>query len=59
VDAAKQLEDARPWTVYRQGDDGNRFVVQSHLTREEAERLVVVLDARGHKQAYWAESDTA
>jgi hypothetical protein len=43
------------WTVHRQDDNGNRFVVESGLSREEAERLVQVFEARGHKQLYWAE----
>jgi hypothetical protein len=47
----------RTWTVYRQDDNGNRFVVQKHLSREEAERVVEEFEARGHKQLYWAEPD--
>jgi len=46
------------WTVFRQGDDGNRFVVQTGLTREEANRLDAELEARGHKQHYLAVCDT-
>jgi hypothetical protein len=46
------------WTVFRQGDDGNRFVVQTGLTRDEANRLVAELEARGHKQHYWAARET-
>jgi hypothetical protein len=45
------------WTVYRQDDNGNRFVVSTRLTREEAERLVTEFEARGHKQVYWAEPE--
>lgn len=45
------------WTVYRQGDDGNRFVVQAKLTGDAAERLVAEFEATGHKQHYWAELD--
>jgi hypothetical protein len=45
------------WTVYRQDDNGNRFVVEEHVSREEAERLVERFEARGHKQLYWAEPD--
>ena len=43
------------WTVCRQDDNGNRFVVETGLTREDAERLVDVFEKRGHKQVYWAE----
>jgi UDP-N-acetyl-2-amino-2-deoxyglucuronate dehydrogenase len=43
------------WTVYRQDDNGNRFVVEEHVSREEADRLVAAFEVRGHKQVYWAE----
>ena len=43
------------WTVHRQDDNGNRFVVRAGLSREEAERLVAEFEALGHKQLYWAE----
>jgi hypothetical protein len=45
------------WVVRRQDDNGNRFVVRTHLSREEAERLVVEMEAKGHKQVYWAEPE--
>jgi hypothetical protein len=45
------------WSVYRQDDNGNRFVVQTGLSRGEAEQLAQVLEARGHKQVYWAEPE--
>ena len=34
------------WAVHRQDDNGNRFVVQTGLSREEAERLAAELEAR-------------
>jgi len=43
------------WAVHRHDDNGNRFVMQTGLSREEAERLVAEFEARGHKQLYWAE----
>ena len=51
----RRMEGA--WAVHRQDDNGNRFVVQTGLRREEAERLVAVFEARGHKQVYWAEPE--
>jgi len=48
---------ATTWSVHRQDDNGNRFVVQTGLSREEAERLVAIYERRGHKQIYWAEVD--
>jgi hypothetical protein len=41
----------------RQDDNGNRFVVATNLNREEAERMVVEFEARGHKQVYWIEAE--
>jgi hypothetical protein len=43
------------WAVHRQDDHGNTFVVAKGLCREEAERLVVLYEKRGHKQLYWAQ----
>jgi hypothetical protein len=45
------------WVVYRQDDNGNRFVVRRGLDRAEAEQLVAEFEARGHKQTYWAEPE--
>lgn len=45
----------RNWTVYRQDDHGNQFVVATQLSRDDAEQLVANYEARGHKQHYWAE----
>ncbi len=46
------------WMVWRQDDNGNRFVVERHLSREEALALVAELEARGHKQLYCAAAET-
>ncbi|QEL15780.1 hypothetical protein [Limnoglobus roseus] len=43
------------WTVYRIDDTGNVFVVKGELGQDEAEKLVQLYEARGHKQMYWAE----
>jgi hypothetical protein len=50
-------ESKETWTAHRQDDNGNRFVVETGLSREDADRLVAELEARGHKQVYWAEPD--
>ena len=60
MNAPCQIDTSRPerkWTVHRQDDNGNRFVVQAGLRREDAEGLVAILEARGHKQVYWVEAD--
>jgi hypothetical protein len=41
------------WTVYRQDDNGNVFVVQRGLSTAEAQRLAAELESHGHKQLYW------
>jgi hypothetical protein len=43
--------------VYRIDDNANVFLVRSHLSRIDAERLVAEFEARGHKQMYWAERE--
>jgi hypothetical protein len=47
------------WAVLRQEDNGNRFLVREHLSREEAFHLVAALESLGHKQVYWAEAELA
>jgi hypothetical protein len=42
------------WTVYRQDDNGNVYVLEDNVSREEAKRLVEEFEARGHKQTYWS-----
>ena len=44
---------AEDWTVWREDDDGNRFIVKAALAYDEAVALVSTLEARGHKQVYW------
>jgi hypothetical protein len=57
MDESKNAPDrpAPKWRVRRQDDNGNQFVVETGLTREQAEELVAMYEARGHKQLYWAE----
>src|SRR5689334_21399805 len=45
------LAEDRPrgWTVWRQDDNGNRYEVSRHDTRAEADSVVVLMEARGHK----------
>jgi hypothetical protein len=42
------------WAVWRQDDHGNSFLVEANLTKSHAENLQAELEARGHKQTYWA-----
>ncbi|HEY9785996.1 MAG TPA: heavy metal translocating P-type ATPase [Candidatus Obscuribacterales bacterium] len=41
--------------VWRQDDNGNKFVVQTCAGKSEAEELARELTAKGHKQTYWVE----
>jgi hypothetical protein len=45
------------WTVMRQDDHGNHFVVATKLAQQAAEQLVALYEQRGHKQHYWATSE--
>ena len=45
--------DSPQWTVWRQDDNGNRYVVAHHSDRGAADRQAAELEARGHKQIYW------
>jgi hypothetical protein len=46
---------SRKWTVWREDDNGRRFIVRTVLTYDEALALVASLEARVHKQFYWLE----
>jgi hypothetical protein len=48
---------ALPWRVVRQDDNGNRYLVGRHSTREEARQVIARLEAGGHKQLYWIEAE--
>lgn len=43
------------WVVWRQDDNGNRYVVRRCPSKAEA--LAADMEARGHKQTYEVESD--
>ena len=47
----------RTWAVHRQDDNGNRFVVETGLSRERAEALVLEYESHGHKRTYWVERE--
>ncbi|NUT17939.1 MAG: hypothetical protein HOV77_02020 [Hamadaea sp.] len=41
------------WVVWRQDDNGNRYEVARHASREAADAQAAELESRGHKQVYW------
>lgn len=42
------------YSVWRQDDNGNIFLVNDRLTEVDAFRLVREYERKGHKQSYWA-----
>ena len=45
--------------VWRQDDNGNKFLVEKHETREAAQASAQNLTDRGHKQLYWVQEAEA
>lgn len=45
------------WSVWRQDDNGNVFMVKNGLTEIDALRLVREFERKGHKQSYWAKEN--
>lgn len=45
------------WSLWRQDDNGNVFMVSSGHTETEALRLVREFEEKGHKQIYWAKEN--
>ncbi len=43
------------WSVWRQDDNGNKFIVGDNLSEEKAAKLAQELEATGRKQTYWTE----
>jgi hypothetical protein len=52
-DAEANASTERCWEVWRQGDDGNPFLVKDELSMEEPDGLVTLYESRGNKQVYW------
>ena len=46
---------SEPWALYRQDDNGHRFLVAILPAKEDAEAAADVFEARGHKQLYTCE----
>ncbi len=41
------------WSVWRQDDNGNEFMIETGLTEESANNMARDMEATGHKQTYW------
>jgi hypothetical protein len=57
--AAVPATDFPSWSVWRQDDNGNAFLMQANLTMCEATALVERYERQGHKQCYWARDERA
>ncbi|NJC87608.1 MAG: SPOR domain-containing protein [Desulfuromonas sp.] len=42
-----------PFELWRQDDNGHRFLVGRHPTLDDAERQLAELTRAHHKQSYW------
>jgi hypothetical protein len=51
-DAADDQAKDNGYEVHRVDDNGNEFIVATGLSREEAERIADMYEARAHKQMY-------
>ncbi len=45
------------WSVWRQDDNGNVFLVKNGLREIDAVKLVREFEKEGHKQTYWAKEN--
>jgi len=48
-------ETTPEWSVWREDDNGNVFLIQSQLNQADALRLAEEFERKGHKQRYWVE----
>jgi hypothetical protein len=54
-DEKDRLHNPRPWALWRQDDNGNKFLISVKETREEVQKLQESYEKRGHKQYYFVE----
>ena len=50
-------EKHKVWSLLRQDDNGNHFVIEKQLTKQEATRKKEEYEAKGHKQLYWIKEE--
>jgi len=50
---ADLLGDAAQFELWRQDDNGNRFLIGTYSEQSMAERQMGVLTRTAHKQTYW------
>jgi hypothetical protein len=47
-------EKNQSYELWRQDDNGNKFLVKHVSSQEEADEWVEKMTKRGHKQTYWS-----
>ena len=47
--------DAAAWALWRQDDNGNRFLIARFASAQAAEAEQRRFEALGHKQTYWVQ----
>ena len=47
------------WQLWRQDDNGQRFLVETFAEQRPAQALLDELEARMHKQIYWLSQEAA
>ena len=52
---AREKRENPKWTVWRQDDNGRRYIVDHHAEQAVAVAQAAEMEARGHKQIYWVE----
>lgn len=48
-----------PWQLWRQDDNGQRFLVGEFARRDQAEQRLAALTRCHHKQIYWLSESAA
>ncbi len=46
------------WSVWRQDDNGNQFLIGFNMSKAEATQMVCHYESLGHKQYYWLQDET-
>jgi hypothetical protein len=54
----RQKTGGPSWSVWRQDDNGNLFMVRGGLTEQAALTLLRSLEREGHKQTYWVKEES-
>lgn len=45
------------WSVWREDDNSNKFLVKANLTKTQASEMQTHYESLGHKQTYWISNE--